>query len=154
MVEFDHLRLSPNLNGLDGIARQMAQQFGYTAEVSIPRRLANLLRLRVAQLNPCSYCLILHTQVALESGLDSALVAHLPSWRESAMLDPMEVAALDYCEALTEFDVPRFDSAHRALALHFSEPAIADIAAVVINMNVWTRLKLAQGVTPSPAHNH
>jgi AhpD family alkylhydroperoxidase len=154
MVEFDHLRLRPNLNELDKIARQMAQQFGYTAELSIPRRLANLLRLRVAQLNPCSYCLILHTRVALESGLDSALVAHLPSWRESDMFDPMEAAALDYCEALTEFDLQRFDTAHRDLAGHLSEPAIADIAAVVINMNVWTRLKLAQGATPSAAHDH
>ena len=28
---------------------------------------------------------------------------------------------------------------------------VAEIAAVVINMNVWTRLKLAQGATPSLA---
>lgn len=154
MVEFEHRRLSPNLNELDGIARQMAQQFGYTAEVSVPRRLANLLRLRVAQLNPCSYCLILHTRVALESGLDSALVAHLPSWRESDMFHPMEAAALDYCEVLTEFDVQRFGTAHRALTMHFGEREIADIAAVIINMNVWTRLKLAQGAVPSATHDH
>ena len=30
-------------------------------------------------------------------------------------------------------------------------PSDAEIAAVVINMNVWTRLKLAQGATPSLA---
>lgn len=154
MVEFHDVRLSPDLNGLDGIAREMAHQFGYTAEVSVPRRLANLLRLRVAQLNPCSYCLILHTRVALESGLDGALVAHLPSWRESGMFDATEMAALDYCEALTAFDLQRFDAAHRALALQVGAAEIADIAAVVINMNVWTRLKLAQGATPRTAHDH
>ena len=59
MVELEYRRLSPNLNDLNGIARQMAQQSSYTAEVSVPRRLANLLRLRVAQLNPCSPCLVL-----------------------------------------------------------------------------------------------
>jgi hypothetical protein len=31
---------------------------------------------------------------------------------------------------------------------HFSGAEIAEIAAIVINMNVWTRLKLAQGATP------
>lgn len=31
---------------------------------------------------------------------------------------------------------------------HFSETEIAEVAAIVINMNVWTRLKLAQGQIP------
>ena len=31
---------------------------------------------------------------------------------------------------------------------HFDEKAIAEIAAIVINMNLWTRLKLAQGQVP------
>ena len=37
---------------------------------------------------------------------------------------------------------------HDDLAKHFSEKEIAEIAAIVINMNLWTRLKLAQGETP------
>ena len=40
---------------------------------------------------------------------------------------------------------------HEELRLHFTEREVAEIAAVVINMNVWTRLKLAQGATPSLA---
>lgn len=34
------------------------------------------------------------------------------------------------------------------MAQHFTEQEIAEIAAIVINMNVWTRLKLAQGEIP------
>jgi hypothetical protein len=37
---------------------------------------------------------------------------------------------------------------HDDLRIHFDEKEIAEIAAVIINMNVWTRLKLAQGATP------
>jgi hypothetical protein len=37
---------------------------------------------------------------------------------------------------------------HDAMTEHFSEVEIAEIAAIVINMNVWTCLKLAQGETP------
>ena len=40
---------------------------------------------------------------------------------------------------------------HQGLTVFFDEREIAEIAAVVINMNVWTRLKLAQGATPSLA---
>jgi hypothetical protein len=38
---------------------------------------------------------------------------------------------------------------HDDLRVHFDEKEIAEIAAVIINMNVWTRLKLAQGATPA-----
>jgi hypothetical protein len=37
---------------------------------------------------------------------------------------------------------------HQGLTVFFDEREIAEIAAVVINMNVWTRLKLAQGSVP------
>jgi hypothetical protein len=42
----------------------------------------------------------------------------------------------------------RFQAYHDALIEHFSEVEIAEVAAVVINMNLQTRLKLAQGETP------
>jgi hypothetical protein len=53
-----------------------------------------------------------------------------------------------YCEGLTDYDLPGFLSLHAALAEHFSQKQVAEIAATVINMNLWTRLKLAQGAIP------
>lgn len=147
---FKNIRFNPDVSKIHDLAKEMAAQFGYTANLSMDHRLANLLRLRVAQLNPCPYCLVLHSRVALESGIDPALVAHLESWRQSNMFTAAESAALAYCEALTDYDHAQFDRIHRELALFFDETEIAEIAAVVINMNVWTRLKLAQGATPSP----
>jgi len=43
---------------------------------------------------------------------------------------------------------PGFQTKHDMLASHVSDTVIAEIAAIVINMNLWTRLKLAQGATP------
>ena len=43
---------------------------------------------------------------------------------------------------------PDFQQKHEQMTAFFSEVEIAEIAAIVINMNVWTRLKLAQGETP------
>ena len=64
------------------------------------------------------------------------------------MFSVKERAALEYCEALTVFNQERFAAAHDELRTHFAERDVAEIAAVIINMNVWTRLKLAQGAVP------
>ena len=147
-VNFENTRFDPDLIEFHGIAKQMAASVGYTADMSIDAQLAQLLRLRVAQMNPCSYCLILHTKAAQERGIGLEKVAHLASWRESTMFSDAERCALAYAEALTAYDLAAFPSRHAALTGHFDQTAIAEIAAVVINMNVWTRLKLAQGAVP------
>jgi AhpD family alkylhydroperoxidase len=147
-VHFVNNRFDPDVIDFHAIAREMAAAVGYTATLSVDAGLAQLLRLRVAQLNPCSYCLILHTAVARDMGLNPAKVAHLGSWRESTMFAEDEVAALAYTEALTVFDLSTFAEHHERLTRFFDEKAVAEIAAVVINMNVWTRLKLAQGAVP------
>jgi AhpD family alkylhydroperoxidase len=153
-LRFDNTRFDPDLSPFHGVAMEMAAQFGYSAALTGDPVLLQLLRLRVAQLNPCSYCLILHAEVAALRGVPSAVMAHLASWRESAVFSPAERAALAYCEGLTSFDDRHFPALHDSLRLHFSEGEVAEIAAVVINMNVWTRLKLAQGAVPVPPDSH
>ena len=60
---------------------------------------------------------------------------------------------MKYCEALTVFDQESFAVAHDELRAHFTERDVAEIAAVIINMNLWTRLKLAQGAVPVDAQS-
>ena len=50
--------------------------------------------------------------------------------------------------ALVPHDLPGFPPLHAALAEHLSQKQVAEIAATVIDMNLWTRLKLAQGAIP------
>lgn len=147
-LRFENRRFDPDLIEFHELAKAMAKSVGYTAALSVDRQLAQLLRLRVAQLNPCSYCLILHTEAAHDQGVSPARIANLPSWRESDLYSAAEGAALAYCEALTGFDLVGFAPRHEALAAHFDEKQVAEIAAIVINMNLWTRLKMAQGATP------
>lgn len=71
------------------------------------------------------------------------------------MFSPAEQAALAYTEALTRSDDTTVDSQFQPyrddLADHFDANQILDIIGVVINMNVWTRLKLAEGAMPALA---
>ena len=49
---------------LTTLARHGAEVFGYTADLRIDPKLAQLLRLRVSQINNCPYCLNLHHRAA------------------------------------------------------------------------------------------
>ena len=147
-IEFINKRYDPDITPFHKIAKEMAKAVGYTADLKIDKELAQLLRLRVAQKNECSYCVILHSKTAREIGIPDAKVDNISSWYNSELFTDKEKAALSYCDALNEGVCKEFQTYHDELLSYFSQKEIAEIASVVINMNVWTRLKLAQGATP------
>jgi len=131
-VEITNHRADATQNeSLIGMARTGADAFGYTAELRIDRGLAQLLRLRVSQLNNCS---------------------SLTAWWETDLHSEAEQAALRYTEALTRAPdtdaCQAFQRFHDGLAKHFDAEKVLEIIGVVVNMNVWTRLKLAEGAKP------
>lgn len=150
-TEFFDRRFDPDLTPFHDHAKTMAGAFGYTADLEIDREVAQLVRLRVAQKNACSYCLILHSRASRDQDIDDARIDGLGSWWESDLYSDAEKSAFAYTDALTDGDRPGFQALHERLAEHYSEREIAELAAIVINMNVWTRLKLAQGATPKYA---
>ena len=147
-VKFTDKRFDPATTPFLDLAKQMAKAFGYTADLKTEKHLAQLLRLRVAQKNECAYCIILHADTSRTVGIDAAKVDNVSSWYNSDLYDEKEKAALAYCDVLTDGIHKDFQEYHDDLSAHFSKVEIAEIAAIVINMNVWTRLKLAQGATP------
>ena len=147
-VPFKNLRFDPDITPFHDLAKELAKAFGYTADLQIDKHLAQLLRLRVAQKNECAYCVILHAKTARDVGISAAKVDNISSWWNSELYDEKEQVALAYTDVLTEGTNKNFQKYHNDLVMHFSEREIAEIAAIVINMNVWTRLKLAQGQVP------
>lgn len=147
-IKFKNTRFNPEQTPFLDLAKQMAKAFGYTANLDTDQKLAQLLRLRVAQKNECAYCVILHAKTAREVGINEGKVDNISSYWNSELFTENEKAALRYTDALSVGTHPNFQEVHDDLAKHFSEKEIAEIAAIVINMNLWTRLKLAQGETP------
>jgi AhpD family alkylhydroperoxidase len=143
---------------LMALAKAGAAAFGYTAELALNRQLAQLLRLRVAQINNCTYCLNVHYDAARNVGIPQAKINFLSAWWETQLFSEAERAALQYAEALTRAAdttvAQAFQQYHDSLAAYFDEPAMLEIVAVVINMNIWTRLKLAEGAMPSTQLSH
>jgi len=147
-VKFKNIRFNPDSTPFHNLAKQMAKAFGYTADLATNKDLAQLLRLRVAQNNECAYCVILHSKAAREIGIPEEKVDNISSWYNGELFSEKEKTALAYCDILTNGIDRDFQKYHTEMTHYFSEVEIAEIAAIVINMNVWTRLKLAQGETP------
>ena len=147
-------RFDPAQNeSLTDVMGRFAKAFGYTAEdLTVEPKLAQALRLRVSQLNHCTFCMTLHAQAARDVGLSRAQVDTLNAWWETDLYTDAERAALAYCDVLTlqaETSAQHpFQEVHDRLAEHFSEREITDVAAIVINMNAWTRFKMASGEMP------
>lgn len=147
-VKFKNTRFNPDSTPFHNLAKQMAKAFGYTADLETDKELAQLIRLRVSQKNECAYCVILHAKTAREIGIAQEKVDNISSWYNGELFAKKEKVALAYCDIITDGSNKNFQQYHDAMTAHFSEVEIAEIAAIVINMNVWTRLKLAQGETP------
>lgn len=140
---------------LTQLARHGADAFGYKANLRIDRKLAQLLRLRVSQINNCTYCLNLHYQAARAAGIPRPVIDTLTARWETDFHDDAARAAFAYTEAITRVAdasvADAFGARHDALAEHCSQEEILEIIGIVSNMNVWTRLKLAEGASPGLA---
>lgn len=155
-TRIQNVRLNATSNEqLMALANAGAAAFGHTATLQVERTLAQLLRLRVAQINNCSYCLLVHHAAARTAEIPPPKVETLTAWWETHLFSEAERAALAYTEALTRAaDATvnsRLQEAHDRMTTHFTEGEILEIVGIVINMNIWTRLKLAEGAMPTTA---
>jgi AhpD family alkylhydroperoxidase len=87
--------------GPDQACPSRRRQFGYKAELRIDRELAQLLRLRVSQINNCTYCLNLPYEAARDAGVPQPVIDTLTAWWETDFHDEATRAALAYTEAIT-----------------------------------------------------
>jgi AhpD family alkylhydroperoxidase len=136
------------------MARTGADAFGYRKDLRIDRGLAQLLRLRVSQRNNCTHCLNLHYKAAREAGIPQGRDRHPDRVVLTELRSEAQQAALRYTDALiraadTDSDAA-FQRFHDAVAEHFTRREMLEIVAVVVNMNVWRRIKLAETAMPGP----
>lgn len=119
------------------------------AEGGLDERLAELVKIRVSQMNGCLFCLQLHLNAARRLGLSPTAIDHLAVWRESSVYEGRERAALDWAEALTAVpDAAATDTAREGLAEHFTTPEVVLLTSAIANINAWNRI--ARGLAFPP----
>lgn len=118
------------------------------ASAELDPLLAELVRVRVSQINGCALCLSMHTRAAMKAGEGEDRLDSLARWRASPLFSDAERAALDLAEAMTSLapsGVP--DDVFAAARKHFDETPLAHLLWTIAAINAWNRV----GIAASPA---
>jgi len=118
-------------------------------EGAIEEPIRNLVSIRTAQLNGCTFCLDMHVKQAKIQGERELRLYHLAAWRESTLFIPRERAALAWTEVLTklpEQGVP--DEIYERVRTQLSEKEISDLTFLVMSTNAWSRLNIGFKTVP------
>jgi alkylhydroperoxidase family enzyme len=106
-------------------------------KLQIPDSLRTLIREQVATINGCAFCMDSNRFAAIKEAKENdARFDSLADYSNSAQFSPAEKAALDY---VTELTIERSvtPETFEALARHYSEREICDIAYVVGTEHVF-----------------
>jgi AhpD family alkylhydroperoxidase len=131
------------------LLKKFTEFLGATREGSIEEPIRDLVAIRAAQMNGCTFCLDMHVKQAKIHGERELRLYHLASWRDSTLFTPRERAALAWTEVLTklpELGVP--DEIYDRVRTQLSEKEISDLAFVVTVANSWNRINIGFKTVP------
>lgn len=109
----------------------------------LPRRLVELVRLRVAYHNQCRSCMAVRYPDGAAEGVDEGLVCQLAAPEEAPDLTEAERAALRFADLLASDHLAIDDSTIADLRAHFSEPEIVELGMNVAAFVGFGRLSMA-----------
>lgn len=113
----------------------------YLAQSSLKRTHAELIKIRVSQLNGCGFCINKHTKEAREGGETEQRIYLLNAWKEAPFFSQEEKAILALAEEITHISVNGVsdDVYDHAIALLGQQYTTTVIMAIVA-MNSWNRI--------------
>ncbi len=120
-----------------------------TKDNLVEESIRDMVNIRIAQLNRCTFCLDMHIKQAKLHGERELRLYHLASWRESPLFSPRERASLAWAEILTELPelgVP--DEIYDRVRSQLSEKDVSDLTFVVMAANAWTRVNVGFKTVP------
>jgi AhpD family alkylhydroperoxidase len=117
------------------------------ARAGLDPLLAELVKIRVSQLNGCAFCLRMHTRDALAKGETTDRLAVVAAWWESQYFTVQERAALALAEQVTALTEsarrPRDDGS-------LSPEQVSAISWLAIVMNAWNRVAVTSHYPVAP----
>jgi AhpD family alkylhydroperoxidase len=110
---------------------------------TLPRRLVELVRLRVAFHNQCRSCMAIRYKSAVEDGMTEGMVCSLERPQEAADLNAAEKSALNYAELSSVNHLAIDEAVFNDLRKHFSEAQIVELGMFVAFFIGFGRLSAA-----------
>ena len=101
-------------------------------------RLAELVFLRVSQINGCAYCMDMHWAYLVKDGMDPRHLNAVAGWREAPFFGERERAAFRWAEIITA--TPHSDASdeeYAKLQTVFNEAEISELGFAIGAINAW-----------------
>ena len=113
-------------------------------DLCVEKRLMELIKLRVSQLNDCAFCADLHATQARKNGESPRRLHSLVVWQASSLFTERERAALAWCDAVTLLDQPSvLDALYEQLCAQFTEREVVDLTVGIATINCWNRIAVS-----------
>lgn len=123
--------------------RAMFAVEAYLGTCGLELALAELVRVRVSQINGYAHCLDNHRQKALAAGVTDRKLLLMSAWREATIFSRRERAALAWTDTLTLIGRSSVsDELFNDARQHFSNREFADLTTMIGMINAWNRLSI------------
>nr|WP_294794310.1 carboxymuconolactone decarboxylase family protein [uncultured Mucilaginibacter sp.] len=121
----------------------------YLAASSLTKTHAELIKIRVSQINGCSYCIDKHIKDALSYGEDPRRIYLLAVWRETPLFSEQERAILALLEEVTLIAQNGVsDKVYDEALSVLGQKYLTEVMMAVIAMNAWNRVGITTGRQP------
>lgn len=117
---------------------------------TLGKRLAELVKLRVSQINGCAFCIDMHWADLIKQGVDPRHVNAVAGWREAPFFSERERAALNWAEVVNA--IPQRDPGDAdfaALKAQLDDSEIVELGYLIGAIRVWNMLNVSFR-TPMP----
>jgi AhpD family alkylhydroperoxidase len=120
----------------------------YTKTTTIERKLRELIKIRVSQINGCAYCLNMHTADARKMGETEQRIYCVSAWQECEFYTESEKVALELAEHVTLIPTKRVpDELFQQVRKHYDEKQYVDLVLIINQINSWNRISISMGNT-------
>lgn len=120
----------------------------YSRSTGIDKKLRELIKLRVSQINGCPYCLDMHTKAAKKLKASDEEIERLEFWRDSNEYSPKEKIAFELAEHVTCIAEKGVDEElYQRVREFYDEKEYVDLIVIINQVNLWNRISIAMGNT-------
>lgn len=118
----------------------------YIRKTPIDKQLKALIKIRVSQINGCSFCLNMHTKEAKKLKVPDQKLEQLSTWRESDVFDDREKITFELAENITLISEKGVsDEFYHQVREYYNEKEYVDLIIIINQINMWNRLSISMG---------
>jgi len=134
-----------NINQAEpAIYKAMAVADSYLPQFQLDKKLQELIRIRVSQINGCGYCIDYHSSDALKLGETPQRLFALAAWWETPFFSEEEQAILKLAEEVTNISQHGVsDSTYENALRLLGEQKLAQVIFVTVTINSWNRIAIS-----------